>query len=125
MLRLPTLSLVAVGLITLLCACSSSDSGAPAQSPGDQDAAEEVLEQDAATEPVEEAAAEAGEDALPEAAVEAAEAAVKKCPYESDLSKATLPCMCGTTLVEDVETAMPGCTGIVKCCPAEGGLKCE
>ena len=133
MLRMPALSLVALGLITLMCACSSSDSGTPAVNPGDQDAAEEAAEQDAAPEVAEEAAAEAsaeaGEDALPEAAIEAAieaaEASVKKCPNETDLSKVALPCNCYGTVVEDPKTAMPTCKGIVKCCPKEGGLKCE
>jgi len=80
-----------------------------------------------------EAGAEAAvEDAAPEAATEdaapadaAEDVVVAKCPYEKDLSKVTLPCKCGDTIVEDVATAMPDCTKTVVCCPATGGLKCE
>jgi hypothetical protein len=122
MLRTRVLSLAAIGLVTVLCSCSSSDSGTTPVEQSTEDAAPDVeVQPDAAAE----AAAEAGEDAAIEAASEAGEAAVKNCPFESDLSKATLPCLCGDTLVEDVTTAMPSCTGVVKCCPAESGLKCE
>lgn len=125
MLRTRVLSLAAIGLITLFYGCSSSDSGTtPAEQPAEDAAQEQAEGPDAAEEAAAEAAAEAGEDAPIEAAIEASEAAVKKCPNEVDLTKHA-PCDCYGTLVEDPKTAMPNCTKTVKCCPAEGGLKCE
>jgi hypothetical protein len=90
--------------------------------------------EDAATEPTEEASVDAQPEAEPEAATnqdaepdsaDAADAALKKCPIEVDLTKYA-PCMCYDILVNSPAEALPNCEGVVKCCPLNGGeLKCE
>jgi len=97
-----------------------------------QDASQVEVQEEPAVEPAPEVADEPAPEPQPEVAPEAAEEAVSEaaeevwihpCPYEVKLNAYT-PCMCGDILVEDVESAYPGCTKKVVCCPA-GGVKCE
>ena len=50
---------------------------------------------------------------------------IAPCVDETDLSTQRLPCNCYGTVVSDVKKDMPSCNDIVKCCPADQGLKCE